>query len=299
MKISICVPVFNEELNIKPFYEEMKKFMSKNNYENYEIIFSDNYSTDKTEDEIIKICEKNLNVKYMKFTHNLGYDRSVYENYLASSGDFAVSIDCDLQDDLETINKFIEKWKNGYDMVYGIRYSRKGNFIFTLFNRLYYRIFNFFQFRNLPNDSGDFRLVDRSIIKELNKNKIINPYTRFLTFVYSKNPKGIFYKRDVRKLGYSKFGFFNSLKYGFKMLTLYTSFFPRVFGFILIMLSLGFIASSFIFENINNNFIFLSISVMFLILAGSIFYLLKIFFQNLNEGRLKNNVIIKKINFDE
>ena len=46
--------------------------MSKNNYENYEIIFSDNYSTDKTEDEIIKICEKNLNVKYMKFTHNLG-----------------------------------------------------------------------------------------------------------------------------------------------------------------------------------------------------------------------------------
>ena len=100
-------------------------------------------------------------------------------------------------------------------MVYGIRYSRKGNFIFTLFTRLYYRIFNFFQFRNLPNDSGDFRLVDRSIIKELNKNKIINPYTRFLTFVYSKNPKGIFYKRDVRKLGYSKFGFFNSLKIRF------------------------------------------------------------------------------------
>ena len=80
------MPVFNEELNIKPFYEEMKKFMSKNNYENYEIIFSDNYSTDKTEDEIIKICGKNLNVKYMKFTHNLGYDRSAYENYLASSG---------------------------------------------------------------------------------------------------------------------------------------------------------------------------------------------------------------------
>ena len=67
----------------------------------------------------------------MKFTHNLGYDRSVYENYLASS-DFAVSIDCDLQDDLETINKFIEKWKNGYDMVYGIRYSRKGNFYFYI-----------------------------------------------------------------------------------------------------------------------------------------------------------------------
>jgi dolichol-phosphate mannosyltransferase len=299
MNISICVPVLNEELNIKPFYDEMKNFMHKNNYKNYEIIFSDNYSTDNTEQEIIKICQINKNVKYIKFTHNLGYDRSIYENYLISSGDFAISIDCDLQDDLETINKFIAEWKSGHDMVYGIRYDRKGNYIFTLLTRLYYRIFNFFQFRKLPNDSGDFRLVDKYVISQLRKNKIINPYTRFLTFVFSKNPKGIFYKRDIRKLGYSKFGLFNSLKYGFKMLTLYTNFFPRFFGFIFIMLSLFFVTTAIFVKNINNNFIFLSISLIFLMLACSVFYLLENFFHNLNESRLKNNVIIKKINFNE
>jgi dolichol-phosphate mannosyltransferase len=299
MKVSICVPVYNEEPNIKIFYEAMIGFLNKNNYTDYEIIFSNNRSTDNSEVEILKLCQIDKKVKYISFVYNLGYDRSVYENYLSSSGDIVVSIDCDLQDDLETINQFIKYWKQGHDMVYGIRYNRKGNYLFVLLTRLYYRIFNFYHFGKIPNDSGDFRLIDKKIVKDLRKNNTISPYIRFLTFIYASNPKGVFYNRQIRKLGSSKFGYWNSFKYAIKMLTLYTNFFPRFFGvvflnFIAIFLLLphfGFLIT------VKLVYYFAIIFISIILLAT--FYLLENVFLIYNENRLKNHIILQKINFND
>lgn len=299
MKISICVPVYNEEANIKLFYEAMTRFLKKNNHTDYEIIFSNNNSTDKSSEEILKICKNDKKVKYISFAYNLGYDRSVYENYLSSSGDVAISIDCDLQDDLETINEFIEKWKNGYDLVYGIRYNRKGNYLFNLCTRLYYRIFNFFHFGKVPNDSGDFRLINRRIIEDLRKNKTVTPYTRFLTFVYSKNPIGVSYNRNIRKLGSSKFGFYNSLKYGVRMLTLYTNFFPRMLCFIFLNFAIVFLLLPLFEFKVTLKLMYYLFLTLFIIILLVTFYLLENLFLIHNESRLKDHVILQKVNFDD
>jgi len=299
MKISICVPVYNEELNIKLFYEAMTGFLKKNNYTDYEIIFSNNNSTDKSSDEILKLCQNDKKVKYISFAYNLGYDRSIYENYLSSSGDIAVSIDCDLQDDLETINEFIKNWKSGHDLVYGVRYNRKGSYLFILFTRLYYRIFNFFHFGKIPNDSGDFRLIDKRIIEDLRKNKTVRPYTRFLTFVYAKNPMGVSYNREIRKLGSSKFGFCNSFKYGITMLTLYTNFFPRILCLAFLNFAIVFLLLPFFGFPITLQLMYYFFLILFIIILLVTFYLLENLFLIYNESRLKDHVILQKINFDD
>ena len=122
-KISISIPVYNEENNVKRAYSEIKKFFLEKKII-YEIIFTDNNSTDNTSLEIKKICAIDSAVKYIRFNSNIGYDRSLLENYKNTSGDAAISIDCDLQDPISVINGLLEKWLLGHDLVYGIRDKR-------------------------------------------------------------------------------------------------------------------------------------------------------------------------------
>ena len=103
-KISICVPVYNEEDNIKICYEKIKDLFvnSLKDYE-FEVIFTDNNSNDNTEKIITNLCSQDKNLKYIRFSKNINYDKSVLEGYVHSTGDAAVVIDCDLQDPLELI----------------------------------------------------------------------------------------------------------------------------------------------------------------------------------------------------
>ena len=137
--ISICVPVFNEEENIQNAYDKITNlFKDKLNKYDYEIIFTDNHSTDKTEEIITNLCQKNNKVKYIRFRTNLEYDKSIIEGYKNSTGDAAIVIDCDLQDPPELFEKFIYQWENGNDVVYGVVNSRKENFIEKLFRVFLY-----------------------------------------------------------------------------------------------------------------------------------------------------------------
>ena len=131
-KISICIPVLNEEKNITIAYEEITNLFKTEiqNYQ-YEIVFTDNHSSDETENIIKKICEKDQFVKYLRFKNNVGYDKSIMEGYKISTGEAAVVIDCDLQDPVVIVKKFIEEWEKGYDLVYGIRIKRNENLGFA------------------------------------------------------------------------------------------------------------------------------------------------------------------------
>ena len=125
--LSVCIPVYNEENNVNHAYESIKKLLDEKLVDlDYEIIFADNHSIDKTGSIIENICSKDSKVKYIRYNKNIGYDRSLLQAYINSSGDRS-SIDCDLQDSPDIILKFIEKWK---DIVYGVEKKIRGGLLF-------------------------------------------------------------------------------------------------------------------------------------------------------------------------
>ena len=137
-KISICVPVLNEEENIINAYNKILEiFKEKINSYDYEIIFTDNHSSDNTEKILLDLCKKDKKVKYIRFRNNFDYDKSILEAYKHSTGDAAIVIDCDLQDSPDLFTKFIQKWEEGHDLVYGVVKSRKENF-FKFYEKIYF-----------------------------------------------------------------------------------------------------------------------------------------------------------------
>lgn len=205
-KISIIVPVYDEENNVADAYNALKEVMQGlvNRYD-YEIIFTDNHSEDRTFSLIQEIAKKDPKVKAARFSRNFGYQRSIYTGYLLSSGDAAIQFDCDLQDPPQLIAEFIKKWEEGYDIVYGIRRTREEPWLIHVSRKSFYRVIAFLSTDNLPQDAGDFRLLDKKIITELRQLYDYSPYIRGLVASFGFNQTGIPYDRPDRRKGKSKF----------------------------------------------------------------------------------------------
>lgn len=207
-KISVLIPVFNEEENVAECYTAITHVLEqlKDRYE-YEMIFTDNHSTDKTFDLLQALAKKDMRVKVARFSKNCGYQRSIYTGYILSTGDAVVQIDCDLQDPPEIILEFIKKWEEGYAVVYGIRRKREEFFIKKAAKKIFYRLINFLSEDKLPHDAGDFRIVDRKIVGQMRQLYDYYPYIRGMISAFGFEQMGIPYERKARKKGKSKFHF--------------------------------------------------------------------------------------------
>ena len=301
-KISICIPVLNEEENIKNICNYITDLFEKNlkNY-NYEIIFTDNNSFDKTEEIILSFAKINKKIKYIKFKNNLLYDKSILEAYKHASGDAAIVLDADFQDPPNLIKDFIFYWEQGYDLVYGIRAKRKESNIFNFMRKMYYKIINLNSAISYPLDAGGFRLIDRKIIERLNLIKNLYPYVRGLTFSFSLKPYGIEYVRNSRKKGKSKLGIYNTFTYALNALFEETIFFTKIirkislFSFILafcfsaINILLIFKLLPFIY-----NLILISLVLIFFGVSLILEYVTRIYFHLKQE---EVEIYEKKINF--
>ena len=282
--LSVCIPVYNEENNVNNTYEIIKKLLDeKLNNLDYEIIFADNHSTDSTKSILENICSKNTKVKYIRYNKNIGYDRSLLQAYINSPGDAVVSIDCDLQDSPELILKFIEKWKEGYDLVYGVRKKRLEGGLFTFFRKIFYTIINYFSEDKYPKDVGDFKLIDKSIVNILKNVNEPYPYVRGLVYANCNKSIGIDYNRNKRAHGESKYGFFSALKYALNAILENSYFFNALFRyFSLFVLFLSFIILIISFFSGNSNlilylFIFI-FSIGLLLLSLILEYITRIYF---------------------
>ena len=301
-KISICIPVYNEESNIKNCFEKIKEIFEKNlkSYD-YEFIFTDNNSQDKTEEILTDLCDQYKNIKYIRFNKNLNYDKSILEGYIHSSGEAAIVIDCDLQDPPEMIEELIEKWEKGNDLVYGKVNSREESWLINSFRKLYYKLINSNSTYKYPENAHDFRLIDGSIRDELKNINFIFPYVRGITFNLSKNPIGLSYNRNKRLKGKSKFGLYNSFVYSlnafFEQTFMFTKYFRRITFFLtitILIFSLINLLSKLTYISLFNNL--MMVLIVFLILLGAIIleYLTRIYLQLKN---IKTNIYEKKINF--
>ena len=204
--ISFVIPVLNEEGNVDLAYQAIIDIMeSRLGKYKFEIIFTDNHSTDKTFEKLTRLAKRDERVRVIRFSKNVGYQRSIYTGYSASLGDAAIQLDCDLQDPPGIIPTFVEKWEEGYKVVYGVRKSRREFFVTSLVRKLFYRLISRISEEPLPHDAGDFRLIDRKLIDVLKETNETRPYIRGAIAAMGFDQIGVPYDRESRKTGSSKF----------------------------------------------------------------------------------------------
>lgn len=210
---SVVIPVYNEEEVVNECYSRIKKVMDSTN-EKYEIIFVNDGSRDNTRQMLKEICRVDGNVKMIDFSRNFGHQSAITAGMNYSVGEAVVVIDADLQDPPEVILRMIEKWKEGYQVVYGKRLKREGESIFKratakLFYRLLARLTEF----DIPVDAGDFRLIDRKVCDALNKISEKNRYVRGIISWLGFNTTYVEFVREKRYAGKTKYPLRKMIKF--------------------------------------------------------------------------------------
>lgn len=210
--ISIIIPVFNEVDNVERAYRAVVDEFKKYEHFDFEIIFTDNASTDGTFEKLSQIAAQDKRIRVLSFVRNFGFQRSILAGYRCAKGDAAIQIDCDLEDPPSVFAEFIRLWQAGHDVVIGIRSQRVESSYMIYLRRIYYKILNSISDAPHKVDAGDFRLVDRSILDQLRQINDYQPYVRGLISEHARNQIGVHYQRNKREFGKSKFPFRQLLK---------------------------------------------------------------------------------------
>lgn len=205
IQYSIIVPLYNEEEVIGESYKRIKAVMEETK-EDYEIIFINDGSRDQTEHLAKEICSKDPNIKLINFSRNFGHQPAITAGMRESSGEAIIIIDADLQDPPSVMLKMIEKWKEGYDVVYGKRIKRSGETFFKKMTaKMYYRLLTRITDVKIPVDVGDFRLIDRSVCNALNDLPERNRYVRGLVSWVGYKQTFVEFEREERFSGETKY----------------------------------------------------------------------------------------------
>jgi len=216
---SVIVPLFNEELVIDESYRRLKKVMDSVK-ENYEIIFMNDGSSDRTQDKVEKICIKDEKIKLINFSRNFGHQAAITAGMELALGDAIIVIDADLQDPPEVIPKMIIKWKEGYEVVYGKRIKREGeSFLKKVTAKAFYRLLKSMTNIDIPVDTGDFRLIDRNVCDALIALPERNRYVRGLVSWVGYKQTYVEMSRQERFAGETKYPFKKMMKLAFDGIT--------------------------------------------------------------------------------
>ena len=239
-EISIVVPTYNEEENIKPFLQRTEKVLDKLG-KSYEIIFALDPSSDNTEKIILDEIKRNKNIKLLIFSRQFGQPAATMAGISSCKGSYCVIIDVDLQDPPEIIENLYNKIISGYEVVYAKRKSRKGETFFKkIISSIAYYLINKFSDIHIPRDTGDYRIFSRRVMNHLVKLNESHGFLRGLVAFVGFNQSFVMYDREERFAGKSNYNkFFGSLKIGFNGLIGFSSkplFLMSVSGFLIAML---------------------------------------------------------------
>lgn len=205
VKYSVVIPVYNEALVIRETYRRLKRVMEQTDGQ-YELLFVNDGSEDETIDILKELAVKDETVKYVDFSRNFGHQIAITAGMDYASGKAIVIIDADLQDPPELILEMIEKWKEGYDVVYAKRVKRKGE---TMFKKatayLFYRVLRAAAEIDIPVDTGDFRLIDRKVRDQLVYMRERSRFVRGLISWVGFKQTAVEYEREERFAGKTKY----------------------------------------------------------------------------------------------
>ena len=204
-ELSVVIPAFNEEPNIGPMYDRLVKAL-ESKIDGLEIVFVDDGSKDATWECIANLAGEDRRVKGLRFARNFGHQAAVTAGVDVASGKAIVLIDADMQDPPEVIPEMIQRWREGFEVVYGKRIAREGE---TFFKRtsaaLFYRILRRITDVDIPADAGDFRLMGPRAVEAFRalpeRNRFIRGLVSWIVFPHI----AVSYHREARHAGETKY----------------------------------------------------------------------------------------------
>lgn len=207
-KITILIPAYNEEESLGALYERISKIMnSMTNYE-FELLFVNDGSKDKTLSMIKELRAYDSRVCYVDFSRNFGKEIAMIAGLDYTTGDCVIIMDADLQDPPELIPQMVELWEQGYDDVYAKRKSRAGETWLKKFtSKMYYKVLQSLTNVEIQKDTGDFRLLDRRCINALRRMRESGRCSKSMFSWIGYNKKEILYDRDPRFAGQTKWNY--------------------------------------------------------------------------------------------
>ncbi|MCL4133228.1 UNVERIFIED_CONTAM: hypothetical protein GTU68_057791 [Idotea baltica] len=166
--ISIVIPIFNEEENIPNLYARLTA-AAPSWKEDYEIVLVDDGSSDSSLEIMMELVQKDAHVRLIKLSRNFGHQPAISAGIQEAKGDAVVIMDGDLQDPPEELYRFLDKWREGYQVVYAIRTKRKEGFFKKIAYATFYRMLAAISEIDIPLDSGDFCVMDRKVVNAIVK----------------------------------------------------------------------------------------------------------------------------------
>lgn len=213
IKLSVIVPMYFEEEVATECHHRLSRAIDSYDYE---IIYVNDGSTDKTLPMLKEIAESNSRVKILSFSRNFGHQAAVTAGVKHAIGDCIAIIDADLQDPPELIPDMVDLWEEGYEVVYAKRKKRKGESFFKRVTaKAFYRILSTLTDTDIPTDTGDFRLIDRKVADAFNSMGEHNRFIRGMVAWLGYKQTPIEYVRDERYAGETKYPLRKMLKLAF------------------------------------------------------------------------------------
>lgn len=206
-KISVVTGVYNEEAVVEKIYKIIHDTFNKIKRYDYEHIFMDNCSTDRTLEILKKIAKKDKRVKILSFSRNFGPEKSGFTGLIHTTGDAVIPYEGNMKDPASLIPTFIKYWEEGYELVYGVRKKTQENFFLAALRKFYYRLIQALSSEDLPLYMGSYSLIDKKIIDVLRTSDDFKPYTRGLIATAGFRHKSIEYVRGPRRNKRSKTSF--------------------------------------------------------------------------------------------
>ena len=310
-KISIVVPTYNEEENVRPLANAIVDEINTNcSAYDYELLFIDNNSKDNTQNEIRSLCSENHRIKAIFNSKNFGQANSPFHGILSSTGDCTILVCADFQDPIDMIHQFVKEWENGYKIVIGRKTTSKENVIMYSLRSFYYKMLNkFSDFEQIEHFTG-FGLYDSSFVQTLRDLKDPTPFLRGIVAELGPARKEIPYTQQKRRAGKTKNNFFKLYDLAMLSFTSYTKIGLRIatlIGFVFSIISLTIAFVYLILKLVNwytfpmgqapillGVFVFGSLQLFFIGLIGE--YIIAI------NKRLMNRPLVveeERINFDK
>ncbi|MEY3984484.1 MAG: hypothetical protein RL160_2043 [Bacteroidota bacterium] len=244
-RISVIVPCYNEEEVLLTTHQRLTEVLEKLQGYEYELIYVNDGSRDKTLPMLREIAQADRRVKLLSFSRNFGHQIAITAGLDYCSGEAAVVIDADLQDPPHLIADMVRSWEQGADVVYGKRRDREGETFFKLFTaRLFYRFINRLADVDIPLDTGDFRLMNRKALDAFLKLRERHRFVRGMVAWVGFKQEALEYDREARFAGTTKYPFRKMMRLAFDAIMGFSNVPLRLASFV------GFITSLLAFAGI-------------------------------------------------